>query len=155
MGSATTPTVVSIATMPTSMTDAEATRMGLKTYSHGTTYTGSPNSPTVTGVNVTGINSSSFMPYQKQDGTWWLKFNVWFTSSAQHTVDFNVAGILFTGQSVSTYSCNASLANTASTGRTSINDNLIYCRSYSTGFTGTSWTVSSDAPLASKPTWAY
>ena len=71
---------------PIGMSNAEATLRGLKQYLHGTAYNGG-NAPTVGGV--AGVTRGVFVPYQTQDGTWRLKFNLvvnslsaWITARA-------------------------------------------------------------------------
>ena len=159
MGSATTPTTVSTATMPTSMTDAEATRLGLKTYSHGTTYTGSPNSPTITlssgGGTLGAVQEGDFIPYQMQDGHWRLKFNVAVTlsSTARTSVGLSVAGVVFFATGSAQHAFSAWVpATTTDRSATQNTGNL--------DVTLTSATIdrasfSGDLRLASKPTWAY
>ena len=158
MGSATTPTTVSTATMPTSMTDAEATRLGLKTYSHGTTYTGSPNSPTIIlfvgGGTLTSVQQGDFIPYQTQDGNWRLKFSVSVavSSTARVEVVLRVAGVV-SAAFVQTFagSTNAQVAmtrlrNTASGGDINLeHPSTIIDNYYASG----------DIKLTSKPSWAY
>ncbi len=158
MGSATTPTTVSTATMPTSMTDAEATRLGLKEYVHGTTYTGSPSAPTVSGSTWTS-NICVFVPYQMQDGSWRCTLNISGTTSvgqgaASYTI--SIAGLVFkaganSGQALASAQQESGIIYT----------NTVYCVpstgdlsiKYSANVTLHSF--SGDVALASKPTWSY
>ena len=150
MGSATTPTTVSTATMPTSMTDAEATRLGLKVYSHGTTYTGSPNSPTVTGNAGFSHIGSSFIPYQVQSGSWRLRLNISYSQNSSSNADVLVAGILPLRDSALSAAHNA--AETFLMARTIAGSNQLVVRA---GVATTTFCVSGDVELASKPTWAF
>jgi len=137
--------------------DATATRMGLKVYSHGTSYNGG-NAPTVTlslgGGTLSSVAISSFIPYQMADGTWRMKFNIraLISSTARTIVGLSVNGISFppTDQAVAgnnagaiavTYAVAYSAGNTIGMGHPSaVTDNALF---------------SGDIVLASKPTWAY
>jgi len=156
MGSATTPTTVSIATMPTSMTDAEATRLGLKVYSHGVTYTGSPNSPTVTlgagGGSISSVVLSSFIPYQLQSGAWRMKFTIVLTVNVlgRANLPVIVAGITY----ASTYQFgSAGTTDTVAfaTYTEPSTSQLQIVGSVTAGF----YSMSFDVLLASKPSWAF
>ena len=151
MGSATTPTVVSIATMPTSMTDAEATRLGLKSYSHGTTYNGGI-APTITGIAGLVVTRSKFIPYQMQDGTWRLKFNARITCTSISTLSFSITGVTVESTSLNYQAFSTSQQNFAGGGRGEV-DSSTWTISYSSAFTQAS--MSGDIELASKPTWAF
>ena len=156
MGSATTPTTVSTATMPTSMTDAEATRLGLKVYSHGVTYTGSPNSPTITltggGGTLSSITYSHFLPYQIQDGTYRLRmsFRAFVSSTARTTASFAIAGVAFPALDQPLAGNTAGAAPT--TYVVAASSTVVVGHSSSTTDT---YMISGDVALASKPTWAY
>jgi hypothetical protein len=157
MGSATTPTVVSIATMPTSMTDAEATRLGLKSYSHGTTYKDGI-APTVTAaVGSFSVLLANFIPYQIQSGAWRLRFNVTGTfsgTSASTIARVNIVGVLFsavTAQNISVQINGISLAG----GRVDANNNNLRGDLLSSQTYDTLAQYSGDVLLDSKPTWAY
>ena len=149
MGSATTPTTVSIATMPTSMTDAEATRLGLKSYSHGTTYNAGI-APTVTGGSGFSHIGSSFVPYQMQSGSWRLRFNVSFSQTSSTTADIFIAGILALRDSAISVTHNA--AETFVFGRSIAASNQLVVRS---GSSTSTYSCSGDIDLSAKPTWAY
>ena len=157
MASAFTPSVVSTATMPTSMTDAEATRLGLKVYSHGTTYNGGI-APTVTFVNGGGtlasVDSSKFIPYQMQDGSWRFKFNVRITlsSTSRTNVNIRIAGVDLTNVQEAIYGSIGSVANPTSRAKAESTDFYI---EWAAAATHTNTIMSGDIPLNAKPTWAY
>ena len=153
MGSATTPTTVSTATMPTSMTDAEATRLGLKTYLHGGSYV-SGLAPTVTGtISATTTSRGAFVPYQMQDGAWRMKFNIKGTAAAVAFNNFTIAGILsvsvdqvvtmYQDDSGTTYTTQASIGASSNT------------VSWRVDAATSSIILFGDIELALKPTWAY
>ena len=156
MASAFTPSVVSTATMPTSMTDAEATRLGLKSYSHGTTYTGSPNSPTISGPAGLSVTSSSFIPYQTSSGVWRLKvsFHANVTSGTSFIV--YVAGTTMSTVYGSTWpALSAMCVGTApytGAAQAAYLSNRIEVFAATTSAT---IALNGEFELASKPTWAY
>lgn len=130
-----------------SLSDSQATMMGLKQYLHGTTYNGG-NAPTVGGV--TSVTKGVFIPYQMQDGSWRLKFNIYCNpggASATATVN----GITFT-----TYQAGCahdpSNNNTWSFAGCINNTNQISIRS---GTSTGALSFSGDVEITSKPTWAY
>ena len=138
-----------IASDPTSMSDAAATKLGLKVYSHGTTYNGG-NAPTLSGSGFVAA-TSSFIPYQMQNGSWRIKFNFNGngTSSTFHSIA--IAGI--------TFDQNQAIVGTAGTlGVTPISPMAnIGTGQVAMGLTGARpdsfW--SGDVSISSKPTWAY
>jgi hypothetical protein len=140
---------------PSAYADAEATRMGLKQYVHGTNYN-SGISPTVTGTNWTNV-FATFIPYQLSDGTWRMKFNLnGTTSAATASLSLSVNGLLFKvleSQAVSV----TQLDTTGGTkwtvlGRTILNTNQIQLVYNLAVF---NHSASGEVELASKPTWAY
>jgi hypothetical protein len=141
--------------------DVAATKLGLKTYSHGTTYNGG-NAPTVTlaagGGTLNTVNLADFIPYQVQDGSWRMKFNVDVTlsSTTRTTAGVFINGILIPtsagdGQAISASS--TSTTNAISYGLALQNSNGIYIQHSSV--TSAKYCFSGDIKLASKPTWAY
>jgi len=132
---------------PTSMSDALATKLGLKTYYHGTTYNGGI-APTVSGITP---GRASFVPYQVQDGGWRLRFNIEGSMSSSSTATATINGVVFHAsytQAVVTQG-GGPVQGTASTngGGASIG------AAFSSAVTGVR--LSGDVELASKPTWAY
>ncbi len=161
MSSATTPTVVSIATMPTSMTDAEATRLGLKTYSHGVTYTGSPNSPTLTlsagGGTLNSVSYSRFIPYQMQDGSWRLRvnFQVALSGQARTSATITIAGVNFSAAGGDGQTLAGGITNSANNVLTYVpNNGTSFNFAYASATSDGHW-MSGDIALAAKPTWAF
>jgi hypothetical protein len=140
------------------MTDAEATRLGLKSYSHGVTYTGSPNSPTVTltagGGTLSSVVLAKFMPYQIQDGTWRMRFNLKaeLSSAARSVTGLSIAGITFTAQDHGVVGNNA--GGIATTYAVASASGSQVTMGFPSATTDTA-IFSGDVALASKPTWAY
>jgi hypothetical protein len=144
----------------TSMSDISATALGLKVYSHGTTYNGGI-APTVSGINWI-TSRGVFIPYQVQDGTWRLRFNFTgtFTSSTSNAWSINVNGI--TSKNAANVSQGCALAYpanppVAATAYLSTNSNTFQVRTASavTPAGTLYWGISGDVELESKPTWAY
>ena len=138
---------------PTALTDAQATALGLKQYSHGTTYNGG-NAPTIAGTNFT-TSWGRFIPYQMQDGTWRLRFNFRGDFSVA-TIDpeVTVAGVTtanLTEQAITAWQLN-SAANYTNYAYVVNNSNIFKAR---WSLAQLSYFVCGDILLASKPTWAY
>ena len=156
MGSATTPTTVSTATMPTSMTDAEATRLGLKVYNIGTTY----NSVAITFTSAIAqtytTTFSSLIPYQTQGGTWRLKFNIsgTFSSSviANTDITIDMNGVFGAGgqPAIVVAGATGSVLYPTAYGVTAP---LRFNFSFTTANTAVN--LSGDIALGAKPTWAF
>lgn len=134
-------------TDPQTMSDAVATKLGHKVYSHGTTYNGG-NAPTISYQTNTSlsVSASQFIPYQMQDGSWRLKFSASWTGTSSTNHDINIAGVTFTAvrHSVGAYEYSSAYA-LESTGR------LVLRAASSAG----AFATYGDVPLDSKPTWAY
>ena len=142
-----------------SLSDVQATILGLKQYLHGTTYNGG-NAPTVTCSQSAGYTTTRgvFIPYQMQDGTWRLKFNAVgvFTAATLTNFSVTVNGIATKNisgnyQSVTGWglaaASPANQAYIASNGNTFV---IIFASQSQNGFI-----ISGDIELNSKPTWAY
>jgi hypothetical protein len=130
--------------------------MGLKQYLHGTTYNGG-NAPTVTsGQAGFAVNRANFTPYQMQDGTWRLRFNIAasFTSATLATVSLGINGI--TTKNVSNYRQATAVeipgVSSATAGMSS-NGNAV--SAFFPGSSVSGINVSGDIELNAKPTWAY
>ena len=149
MSSAFTPSNTSISTFPTAMDNATSTRLGYKSYSHGTTYNGG-NAPTVTGNAGFAHIGSSFIPYQMASGNWRLKINISYSQNSATNADVLVAGILALRDSALSAAHNAS--ETFLMSRTIAGSNQLVVRA---GVATTTFCVSGDFELVSKPTWAY
>jgi hypothetical protein len=146
---------------PTTMSDVVATRLGYKTYAHGTTYNGG-NAPTVTynsgGGSLSSVTASEFIPYQTQDGTWRLRFNLAVVASSTSRTGYSVAlaGVTFKNISGNYQAISAGgggSTNYLSYGYVEPNNNLIGLEHASGTLTG--YRFSGDVELNSKPTWAY
>jgi hypothetical protein len=136
--------------------DATATRLGLKQYLSGTAYN-SGIQPTVTSsVGVWTTSRASFVPYQMQNGTWRLKFNIagsWTVGQSSASMTVNGVTFFFSGgirQAVTINNAGgapqAQYAYTENTGA-----NIFFNQ----GSTNTALLLSGDVELDSKPTWAY
>lgn len=166
---ATSPTEISITKQPsaaTTMSDAEATRMGFRIYrcdvsggGDDTAYNGT-NKATVSlsagGGTLNSILGCFLMPYQMQDGSWRIKFNIraGVSSASRTTVGISVNGVTFpsgyeqgiaaTTNNSSAFVYNAKTEDGASTMSVSFNTGTVVEGKFS-----------GDVALASKPTWAY
>lgn len=143
---------------PTTMSDAVATRLGYKQYVHNTAYSGG-NTPTVTlaggGGTLTSTDLGVFIPYQVQDGSWRMRFNVVITVSSTTRTDatINVAGV--TNHATVRQAIGGHLDSVTSPHRVSATENA---GNYSIAHASASSTIYryfGDVVLASKPTWAY
>lgn len=158
MSSAFTPSNTSVSTFPTAMDNATATRLGYKSYSHGTTYNGG-NAPTVTLTGGGGTLSSvtaNFVPYQMSDGTWRMKFNLYgIVSSASRTfMTYAVNGVTFRSgitQPIASFISGANVPPRAYVD----NGSSTIALDFNAATTNTQGHVSGDVALESKPTWAY
>lgn len=146
--------------MPTEMTKEEATKLGKYTYlGDGTTYKDGI-AATITGGTLI---ASQLIPYQMQNGSWRLKFNIststisanWNTTSDGYYINIYINGILF--KNISTFyqafTVNQHhLASGETHGYVNPNDNKL-------NIVGTINTeiidLSGDVTLESKPDWAY
>lgn len=147
--------LTSVLQNPETMDDILATKLGFKTYTHGIAYNGG-NTPNITCPQAGfAVVSSSLVPYQMQNGSWRLTFNVdaSFTAATIASIIITMpasfssgvqsgCGILYTN------TLNSTLRGIYIQG-TSV---VLYANS-----TGTSagLAVSGDVALASKPAWVY
>lgn len=145
---------------PTTLDDIAATRLGFKSYAHGTSYNGG-NAPTITlsagGGTLSSVQVGEFIPYQMQDGSWRLKFNIAtsLSSTTRTNVTLAVNGITFLANAGNTPQHAVSCWNTVSGVDAAAvqNTNTIEANFSSTSINRCSF--SGDVKLASKPTWAY
>lgn len=143
-----------------SLSDAQATRLGLKQYLHGTTYNGGI-APTVTlnagGGSLSGVQRAVFMPYQMQDGTWRLKFNVAVVLDAVSRTQVSIAVNGITSKNAAATQAICAFGNNTSAyvalQGVDANTNILYWHGASTS--ATNFRFSGDIELDSKPTWAY
>lgn len=139
---------VAVAPAPTGLSQAQATKLGMMQYFHGTTYSGGV-APTVTGPAGISITRAAFIPYQMSDGTWRLRFNIVATATTTTTWDLTVNGATFgADDACSGY---AGAVNTINC-HVNISASSIVVRTVSTS---TGAQISGDVTLSSKPTWAY
>lgn len=149
--------------LPVALSDldnAAATRLGRKPYLHGTAYNGG-NAPTITAstyiTNIGNIRRGVFIPYLMQDGAWRLKINIvidGMTTTSQTVHFINVNGVTFK---------NATSYAQALAGGTDVP--FIQCvvaansgailMAHSSNQAPTTFYISGDVELESKPTWAY
>jgi hypothetical protein len=142
----------------TSLSDVQATSMGLKQYFHGTTYNGG-NAPTLAGWSGSpSIVQGMFIPYQMNDGAWRIKGNICvlgFTSTDDLSLTVNgiLAGVYPTYPAITTMT--ADIGN-ATTGlfRHYISGNTNVFRLINTNVFSEA-TLTFDFPLNAKPNWAY
>jgi hypothetical protein len=143
--------------------DVAATRMGLKSYSHGTTYNGG-NAPTVTlvggGGTLTAVQKAMFMPYQLQSGDWRCRFNITIevSSTSRTFIQLSINGMTFSniggagpGQAISGGSNAAGAFDRYSAAQRNASTVIFAHDSVVTD----EYMFSGDVELASKPTWAY
>lgn len=146
----------------TSLDNAAATRLGFKTYSHGTTYNGGI-APTVTlssgGGTLTTVHQADFIPYQMQSGSWGMKFRIDITvsSAARTEASIDVVGVVtknsgsILGQSFAGSNNTAAAYISRSFAAPNGNNFKIVHASQTT----TAYSYTGDIALESKPTWAY
>jgi hypothetical protein len=145
-----------IALMNTQDNYSGNTKMGLMSYSHGTTYNGG-NAPTVSyiaGGGTATINRCVFVPYQMADGTWRLKFNIdtSLSSANRTTMTLQINGVV---SAASTQAVTGFVTGTAVPPRaifTASSNQITFDLASSLI---DSLRVSGDVELASKPSWAY
>lgn len=143
-----------------SLSDSQATILGLKQYLHGTTYNGGIAPTVVIGANVTNIgtvNRAAFIPYQTQDGSWRLRMNVTTsgsTSTSAITHQIGITGVVF--KNITGFNQSLTWANDAATSYTValINTNQVYTQ-HPSSVAPTGYNFSGDVELNAKPTWAY
>lgn len=136
----------------TSFDNASATRLGLKAYLHGTTYNGGI-APTV-GGDASSVTRASFIPYQMQDGSWRMRFNIrcaHTTSWSTRTTSINGITTPSYTQAITGYNDAGGNALSRCFMNSSTNTLTIL---YTTGVAGDAYYFG-DIELASKPTWAY
>jgi hypothetical protein len=146
---------------PTLMPDITATELGLKQYLHGTTYNGGI-APTITSA-IAGFSVSRgiFIPYQLQDGSWRLKFNITITytpfnpgTSGNSGPVLTINGIATSPTFLQTFACHSASANTYGVGGYTLTGNQIQLILLGTS-NSSGMGASGDIELNAKPTWAY
>lgn len=143
---------------------AASTKLGLKVYSHGTSYNGS-NSPTITlssgGGTLSSVSYSKFIPKQLVDGSWVMTgfFEVALSSAARTVPIFAIAGTdIPSGTEIAISGCQLDTSGAYSTQNymaPSTGSGMRAIIAHQSATT-TLYVVSfHDIPQASKPTWAY
>jgi len=143
-------------TLPTAMSNAAATALGYKVYVHGTTYNGG-NAPTISfsGLTLSVVDHSAFVPYQTQGGTWRLRFNI-IASTTSNATTGNILINSVTGlggskaQTFSTMAIGSSPYLCAGQFDATSHQFQVYANS-SSG----SWRIAGDVEIGAKPNWAY
>lgn len=145
------------------LSNMEATRIGAKYYLHGTSYNGG-NAPTITlvsgGGTLNSVERGLFIPYQMQDSSWRLRFNISLTLSAtsRGTTIIGIAGVTFKNTTNYYQPVTFSGAGSATAAHdmtyTVPNTGNIEL-DWAAGNSQTSHHFSGDVELNSKPTWAY
>lgn len=132
---------------PTLMDDVLATKLGRKIYYEGTDFSlvGTPAGWTT--------SIAEFIPYQMQDGTWRLKFNMsatWTTPGASFAP--TIPGVVFRGNSSSVRQSILATEGAAATTA----DAAVHTSSIGFGFESVQSSVRlyGDVAIDSKPTWA-
>jgi hypothetical protein len=146
----------------TSMSDVSATALGLKVYSHGTTYNGG-NAPTITlasgGGSLSSVTQSQFIPRQLQDGSWVMSggARVVVSSAARTSLGLAIAGTDTAGDdAVHMWQLDNGSAYTAFcyTGATTGSGMRVLIAHQSATTTLYAFRFV-DIKLTGKPTWAY
>lgn len=145
---------------PTTLSDSDATRMGLKQYVNDTSYNGG-NSTTVSGSGFTiggttwATTRGVFVPYEIQDGSWRLRLNlVGISSLATTTATLSVSGVTYKNTSAFYQACTA-WWGTMLAARAYANPNSTDIITDLIGGSNTTISISADLELDSKPNWAY
>lgn len=138
---------------PKTMGRAHATSFGHMTYHHDSEYKDSKK--LTVSVDTGGpaqIIGSEIIPYQMNDGSWRLRFNINLQlKTASPSVGIKMTGITYKESHSQTVTVNTS-HTTWSTGRTVQGSDRF--DNYA-GSAQIYWNVSGDIELESKPTWAW
>jgi len=143
---------------PSAMSDSQATMLGLKVYSNGTSYNGG-NAPTLALFSGAGtlnsVNYSQFIPYQMQDGSWRMKFNfsVLLSFLARTAVEITINGVATPASGLQTFSAAIGGAVALTRPQISATTARFYFEYPSTA--STEHYAAGDIILAAKPNWAY
>jgi len=129
----------------TNLDNATATRLGLKSYAIGGTY---KSGITITSTGLSSVTSSFLVPYQMQDGSWRMRFNIGGAQSSANNTVLAIANVTYTYNAAVSASANVAMTNST----TAYGSDTIYltCATNSSDVV-----VSGDVPLTEKPAWAY
>ena len=142
-----------------SLSDEQATILGLKQYLHGTTYNGG-NAPTVTSA-LAGFAAvrALFIPYQLQDGAWRVRLNLsgTYTLTNFTGTTVTIAGLTFKGiaSNVQTLSVQINNAAAANFAFSTVNGTSVISISTNGASNSNTLCIAGDVELNAKPTWAY
>ena len=137
-----------------SLSNAQATIMGLKQYLHGTTYNGGI-APTVTCPQAGfSVSKAVFIPYQLQDLIWRCKIQMFatFTSATITSINLSVNGLASPAVQIGVGSLSGTIV-AIQTYSNSGGSNVITISVPSSTTSGVYCYL--DIELSSKPTWAY
>lgn len=137
--------------LPTSQSDVVATRLGQKVYLAGTSYNGG-NSWGLTGQAGFSLARGAAIPYQTQDGNWKVRIIIAFTQTSGTTADLTVSGMSF-NTILQPLSAVGNSTFQAYVGKYPGSGSVLTIRAATTA--ETSWAVSGDLELLSKPAFAY
>ncbi len=141
-----------------SLTDEDATRLGLKEYSHGTAYK-SGNIPEITLTSGVGTLSSvsgcTFIPIQMQDGSWQVRFmgRCDVSSIARTGATFSIAGLTFADRT--RYEIAGGVTGSILNECQSVNNTSTFVYIHASATTDRYNFASGFIPLSAKPLWAY
>lgn len=143
--------IVRLPLSPTSMSAADATKLGYYQYIGGSTY----NSVTIsiTGDDSFSLTRATLIPYIMADGTWRLKFNIEGSTSYANRGYVDIVGIVFKNginQAVSTYGTTTSYQYGSALALS--NTNRIETSLIDTALNRS---ISGDVELNEAPTWIY
>lgn len=129
---------------PTALTDAEATRLGLKEYTQADV--------TITS-NVSGFTGAQgiFIPYQMQSGLWRMRFTLFGNHNAGSLFSIFLAGVTFRTGVIQ--QLNYAGSGESTVGRADVTGGTNNIEVDPAG-TATNTRISGDVGLDAKPTWA-
>jgi|GEM_PF-3349131 len=143
---------------PIQMSNSLATKLGYYQYVGGQTYNSVDLDITGYGNTTTannGVYRAVLIPYQMQDGSWRLRFNIaGALDVAASGCTVTIAGVTFknTSNFHQAVSCSTGASSTYDRGRITANSSII---NLSAGGNTAAYRTSGDVELESKPTWAY
>lgn len=133
--------------------DGTATRLGLKQYVHGVTYNNGVTLSLTSAQAGFVVNRAVFIPYQMQDGTWRLKWNIRvnITSATLTALTMTLNGVVFNDS----WACSGLWGGNALGVRAFVNAGANTLTVESSSVTTSAASHSGDVELTAKPTWAY
>lgn len=146
---------------PTQLSDAEATALGKKVYNQDAAGITGPD------VDFDGsatISQADFIPYQVQDGSWRMRFNLSIRRGSVVSTQgvITISGISFEDNTTNRQVVTVHLYNSASAISSGGAVDIQYCNPGTNTIlvdkNGTNFNhcdVSGDVKIAGKPTWAF